>query len=153
MGRKCSVCAHPDIQDINKHLIYGTTTYADIGRMYGLSTFALKRHKENHLSPIIDEAAEETRLQAKNDTIATLDAVDRVIREKFDVVLESSNPSYGQLLDYLKFRSGMLGETTGPTQVHVEWGPTIQEDGSIIKEPPGLTDNEVEEIERYARKH
>jgi hypothetical protein len=131
--------------------MYGTTTMTDIGNMYGISIYALKRHKTNHLQGIIEEAAAEVRAQAKADAVTTLEAVDRIIREKFDVLLETGNPSYGQMLDYIKFRSAILGETTGPTQINIEWGPTVQEDGSEIVEPPGLSPDEVEEIERYAR--
>jgi hypothetical protein len=125
---------------------------AEIGRIYNISIWALKRHKANHLQEIIDEAAEEIAAQAKDDAVSTLDIANRVIKEKFEEVLRSGNPSYSQLLDWLKFRSEMLGESSGPVKINVEWGPTIQEDGSIVSEPEGISDEEVKEIERFARR-
>lgn len=152
MGRRCSICTHTEIEDINRHLIYGTLTHAEISRIYGVSKYAIKRHAANHLQPIIEEAAQQVKEQAKEDTIATLTAVDRVINEKFEELLMGTNPSYSQMLDYIKFRSQLLGETTGPTQVNIEWGPTIQEDGSALSEPEGLTDSDINEIEAMARR-
>lgn len=48
MGRQCTVCAHKDLDEINK-LLLCSDSYRDIARQFGLSKDALARHKESHI--------------------------------------------------------------------------------------------------------
>lgn len=48
MGRQCTVCAHNDIEEINR-LLLCSDSYRDIARQFGLSKDALARHKESHI--------------------------------------------------------------------------------------------------------
>lgn len=49
---RCSVCTHPQRDDVNRRLLAVATsgeTYATIGAAYGLSSSAIDRHRANHL--------------------------------------------------------------------------------------------------------
>ena len=48
MGRQCTVCAHKDLEEINK-LLLCSDSYRDIARQFRLSKDALARHKESHI--------------------------------------------------------------------------------------------------------
>ena len=48
MGRQCTVCAHKDLDEINK-LLLCSDSYRDLARQFGLSKDALARHKESHI--------------------------------------------------------------------------------------------------------
>jgi len=48
MGRQCTVCAHNDIEEINR-LLLCSDSYRDLARQFGLSKDALARHKESHI--------------------------------------------------------------------------------------------------------
>ena len=48
MGRQCTVCAHKDLEEINK-LLLCSDSYRDLARQFGLSKDALARHKESHI--------------------------------------------------------------------------------------------------------
>lgn len=46
----CSVCAHPQREDIDRLLVAGTDSLRDIAGRFRLSKSALERHKGSHLS-------------------------------------------------------------------------------------------------------
>lgn len=66
MGRQCTVCAHKDLDEINK-LLLCSDSYRDIARQFGLSKDALARHKESHMPELLlkSQDVKET-LQADN---------------------------------------------------------------------------------------
>ena len=66
MGRQCTVCAHADLEEINR-LLLCSDSYRDIARQFGLSKDALARHKESHIPELLlkSQDAKET-LQADN---------------------------------------------------------------------------------------
>ena len=49
--RKCSVCAHPQIKEINRLLINGETI-RNIADKFGISAASVHRHKLNHLKNV-----------------------------------------------------------------------------------------------------
>jgi len=51
MSRKgrCTICNHPQLDDINRALIEKSAPYRTIAHDFGVSEDALKRHKKNHL--------------------------------------------------------------------------------------------------------
>lgn len=61
MSRRCGVCSHPDVADINAQIIEGGRSIRGISRIYALSEDALQRHRKNHLPKIEIEAATESR--------------------------------------------------------------------------------------------
>ena len=66
MGRQCTVCAHVDLEEINKLLLSGTSL-RDIAGQYDLSKTALARHKESHIPELLLKSQEvKETLQADN---------------------------------------------------------------------------------------
>lgn len=59
-GRPCSVCSHPEREQIEAAIIAGTTFRA-ISRAHGLGGHdAIRRHTANHLSPEVQQALNAT---------------------------------------------------------------------------------------------
>ena len=53
MARKCSVCAHPDVADIDRALVAGES-YREISKRFEpVSLSAVQRHRVDHLSPAL----------------------------------------------------------------------------------------------------
>lgn len=48
MGRPCTVCRHPEIDEINKQILTGET-HTELGKRYDLARRAISRHAANHL--------------------------------------------------------------------------------------------------------
>lgn len=66
MGRQCTVCAHNDIEEINR-LLLCSDSYRDIARQFGLSKDALARHKESHIPELLLKSHDvKETLQADN---------------------------------------------------------------------------------------
>src|SRR5262245_50940388 len=67
MGRKCTVCTHPDCGEIDRDLFYQKSCHSIAGK-YGLNYQAVWMHRKNHLMPMLAqaEAAEE---MARAETI------------------------------------------------------------------------------------
>lgn len=50
MGRRCTTCTHPDVDQINESLV-GLVPVEEIARRRGLSASAVRRHRDAHLGP------------------------------------------------------------------------------------------------------
>ncbi len=72
-GRPCTVCQHPQRAEIDKALVAGRPFLA-LAREYGLDRFALKRHKEAHLAPVLVAA------QRAKDSVQAEDLLSQVQR-------------------------------------------------------------------------
>ena len=83
MGRTCTVCAHKDLDEINR-LLLCSDSYRDIARQFGLSKDALARHKESHI-PATLVKAEDIKEIAKAGNL--LDDI-QGLREKSTKILE-----------------------------------------------------------------
>jgi hypothetical protein len=57
MARRCTVCAHPELQAVNRALASGTPI-RDVAGQFGLSRSALARHGEAHMQEVMGRAAE-----------------------------------------------------------------------------------------------
>ena len=62
MGRSCTVCNHPDLQEVDKALVTGAT-HRIVAEQFRLSPSAVYRHKRHHLPDRLRRAFEagETR--------------------------------------------------------------------------------------------
>ena len=72
MGRQCTVCAHNDIEEINR-LLLCSDSYRDIARQFALSKDALSRHKESHIPELLSKSADlkaEVESTQGNQTLA-----------------------------------------------------------------------------------
>jgi lambda repressor-like predicted transcriptional regulator len=67
MPRKCTVCEHEKVEEINRLLLKGVSL-RNIAKQYSVSAASLHRHKESHL-PAKLVKAQEAREIAKADTL------------------------------------------------------------------------------------
>jgi len=148
MGRDCIVCKHPDVKEINEHIMHGSATMVELEERYGVSKWALHRHKKNHLGSVIQEFKQEAKRSVKEDLMRTVDAYNAIIAF-LPSVLEESNPTLSQIMDALEGRAKVLGERVGPAEISIKWGKGSDEQYS--DQPQGLTDEAVEEMEIKAR--
>lgn len=139
MGRTCKVCDHPKVGEINRHIIMSDITQAEIAKRYGVSEWSISRHKTNHLGPILEEAREEVRDQAKEDFISTLDVYNMIIGT-LPELLESGTPSWSVILKAAAERSAILGEAVATQPIEIVWGMGNKELGELIGD-----DDEVDE--------
>jgi len=66
MPRKCTICEHPKVEEINKALLE-TQNIAKITKQYGVNYHALYRHKD-HIPAILTQAQEAQEV-AKADSL------------------------------------------------------------------------------------
>ena len=85
MPRKCTVCEHPQAEEINTALLNGVSL-RNIAERYSVSKTALHRHKESHL-PADLVKAREAREIAKADSL--LDQVTE-LRDKALSILDKA---------------------------------------------------------------
>lgn len=57
MAMKCSVCAHPDLENINRALVSGQSNRS-VAAQYNLAVTSVRRHKNNHLPKTLVKAQE-----------------------------------------------------------------------------------------------
>lgn len=53
----CTVCGHPDLEQIERHLVAGINGVRWIGAKFQVGPSALWRHKKNHLNPSLTRVA------------------------------------------------------------------------------------------------
>lgn len=58
MPRRCTVCAHPEVEEINRALVTGEPYRSVANRYESLSQAAVQRHQENHLPATLARAKE-----------------------------------------------------------------------------------------------
>ena len=54
-GRKCSICNHEKVDEINRLLLNGTS-YRNISEKFSVSAAALSRHKNQHIARALAKA-------------------------------------------------------------------------------------------------
>lgn len=102
--RKCTVCEHPRIVEINRAIVAGTAR-ASIERKFGVTAHAQRRHEENHVSEqlrreiMVDlkrERAQETADELNDerlDVAATYDSLARRVGKLIDKAEENGDDS------------------------------------------------------------
>ena len=95
VGRKCSVCNHPDRNEIDKALVTRSTSYRNVSERYGVSVGALSRHKANHLPRLVEAAKASEAAQAVTSGAALIDELDSLLNRAL-AILEAAEGS-GQL--------------------------------------------------------
>lgn len=61
VGRPCTVCNHPERQEIDKALVSGTV-YRKLSETYGLTASSLCRHRKGHIPAQVAKAFEATEV-------------------------------------------------------------------------------------------
>ncbi len=54
-GRRCSICSHENVEEINRLLLEGET-YRNISERFSVSAAALSRHKNQHIPKVLAKA-------------------------------------------------------------------------------------------------
>lgn len=62
MGRRCTICTHPERAAIDDELASGNVSLRRLALQYGLCDTSLRRHRDRHLSPAL------AALQAERET-------------------------------------------------------------------------------------
>jgi len=117
MGRRCSVCVHRDLDEINR-LLLCSDSYRDIARQFGLSKDALARHKESHIPELLAKSKE------IQDTINadTLTGQIEDIREKIKSLLQLAIDA-----DNLRDAHNFVGDTLRQIELEAKLLGQIQE--------------------------
>lgn len=69
MARKCSVCQHSQLNEINRAIVRGESKRA-IARQYGLSKDAVRRHANNHIPGALMKAKDAEDVAHSDDLFA-----------------------------------------------------------------------------------
>jgi hypothetical protein len=81
MDKRCSVCTHPDLQEIDRALIAGESLRSLASR-YGLSVSSLSRHIK-HLRRALANVADETRQRHQTALLDKLDLFESRLERVF----------------------------------------------------------------------
>lgn len=74
MPRKCSVCIHPERDNIERCLVNGGT-YRNISKQFSVSPAALYRHAIDHLPEFLTKAKEAREVTTANTLLAEMQAL------------------------------------------------------------------------------
>ncbi len=138
MPRRCSVCLHSQLADIDRDLVVNRT-FRSIADQYELSLSALKRHKTNHLPARLVKAQQASKLAHVNglaehqrevevqdtreaiDTVAQLKAINaaclEVLKEaRADHKHSLSLRAVDRIVRQIELQARLLGDINdGPT--------------------------------------
>ncbi len=127
MSRRCSVCMHEAVDDIDRALVSGVQHVA-LGKRYGLSVHALSRHATNHLPEAIAKAQDAAEVAKGDDLLALIleqrDTARRVAKKaekagQGRVVLGAVQ----QLLKVCELEAKLAGQLSDGTTVNVVISP------------------------------
>ena len=86
MSRKCSICCHPQRDEIDKRLARGDSIAGITRDIAGISEDALRRHKEAHIPEALAKAEGVKEVAEANTLLADI----RALREKATTILEKA---------------------------------------------------------------
>jgi len=72
MARKCKVCSHPKLNEINQSLIK-SRNISELSRKYEIPWDSLKRHKELHLPALLQKAQEAEEVSQADTLLAQVE--------------------------------------------------------------------------------
>ena len=84
MPRRCTVCAHPDREAIDRALVAGES-YRAIAQRFAVSRHAAGRHAREHLPAMLAQAQDAAEVTQANDLLAQVEDLQRqaqVIKDK-----------------------------------------------------------------------
>lgn len=85
MPRTCTVCGHPEVDEINTALV-GGVAFRNIAERFGTSTTSLTRHKKEHLPASLSRAREAVQVAQADDLLGQL----RELRAKAVSILNAA---------------------------------------------------------------
>jgi hypothetical protein len=72
MPRRCTVCAHPEVEAIDTALVAGEPYRSVANRYESLSQAAVQRHEENHLPATLAKAKDALEISRADDLLASV---------------------------------------------------------------------------------
>src|SRR5215210_8618424 len=81
MARACTICSHPEIDEINENMVLHKLSNRRIATQYGVSESAARRHKAKHLPATLAQA-EQAKEVVQADSLLTqlTDLQERTVR-------------------------------------------------------------------------
>ncbi len=121
--RQCSICRHPDVDNIDKELVKGTT-FSELSRRYNQDYQAFSRHYRKHLMPVIEETIGVQSLVYGDNLIKEIERY----RKKTEELLQKAEdagefralPAYlREIREQLKFIAELEGRIFNSPQVNI----------------------------------
>ncbi len=90
MGRRCSVCVHPEVEAINAALVNGEPLRT-IAKQYGLHQSSIQRHAAQHIPMTLTKAAEAEQVANADNLLEQL----HELQQKTLAILERHSAAGG----------------------------------------------------------
>jgi len=72
MARPCSVCNHPEVDQINRLILSGEMSFRKIAERFGISTTAVYRHGQEHIPIQATKASEAVEVAKADDLLSDI---------------------------------------------------------------------------------
>ena len=123
MPRRCTVCDHPQREEIDMQLVCGES-YRTISDHFGLSKTALIRHKESHIPDALVEAQDAGEVAQADDLLAQVKALQAEAQDILGEAraagdLRTALRGIGQALSCLELLSKIEGRLQDQQSVQV----------------------------------
>lgn len=124
MPRPCSICEHPNHEEIDQELL-GGGVYRDIARRYRVSKDATFRHKKDHLPIAMVEAKVLGQERYADDLVAQV----LKLQQKAERILESAEAegkplvaltAVRELRELIKLQGFLLGQLWQQKNIHID---------------------------------
>ena len=118
MSRKCSICQHIERKAIDRLLIEGVSSYADISERFGTSKASLSRHKEHHIK--------EQTAKAINQVLSEYPTVQAAQQIRTGIqILEELDDLRGKVLEIYQEAIGETRDPPQPSDGPFEWSDVV----------------------------
>jgi len=122
-GRKCTVCQHPEVAEINKLLASGVS-HAEIARRFGLGRRSVARHAAHHLPATVVAAAKKDQ---EAQALDVLGEVKKLYHVALDLLgkaakaedLRTALAGVGEARKNLELLGKLLGQLDERPQVNI----------------------------------
>lgn len=151
VGRRCAVCAHPLRAQIDWELATDARRLVEISGMYELSYEAVRRHRINHLTKSLLDAAQrdaEERGEVYRDVVARLrdryELLDERIRQNARNGASELVPFLREERERLLLEARITGVLVNRTDVNVSSNDAVMRDAltTILQRHPDLLQTE-----------
>src|SRR3954468_15560032 len=130
MPRRCTICDHPDRQNIDTQLM-GSDPLRNIAQQAHVSTTALLRHKQHHLPALLVQATETENVARADAILANV----RKLQRRTETILDTAEAAgdhrtalaaIRELRNHLELLSKLVGELQEGATVNVLMTPEYQ---------------------------
>lgn len=136
MPRSCTVCAHPELEAINKALV-GDASNRSVASLYDVSEAAVRRHRTNHLPATLVKAQDAQEVAEADDLLAQvqdLQARTLSILEEAETTKahRTALSAIREARSNLELLAKLLGELDDRPQVNITLSPEWLELRAVI---------------------